>query len=433
MNVEELKRIVVSQREEMEDLFKGERIIERDVNVSRLRSFIAHPNILAILGVRRSGKSIFSWMLMRGERYAYVNFFDERLSRFESADFERLMQAFYELYGDADYLIFDEIQSVENWEKFLSRLRTSKRIVITGSNSHMLSGELATYLTGRYVDFELFPFNFREHLKIRGLDLKEGWEYSTREVAKVKKELESYLYNGGFPEFHLFGKRILQNIYQNIIDNDVLRRYDIKKSRELKDISRYLISNFSGEYTYRKLKNITGLRDSHTVSRYVDYLSSAYLIFSVERFSYKLKEQIIAPKKVYAIDTGLISSVSFQSSENIGRLMENLVFLELTRRYTYGFENRNIYYWKDHQGREVDFVIKNQGSVENLIQVTYASSGDEIDRREKDALIKASEELKCRQLKVITWDYEDVEEVEGKPLKYVPLWKWLLIPTEANA
>ena len=426
MIAEELKRIVVSQREEMEELFKGERIIERDVNVSNLKSFIAHPNILAILGVRRSGKSLFSWMLMQGEKYAYVNFFDERLSSFESSDFERLMQAFYELYGDVDYLIFDEIQSVENWERFLSRLRTSKKIVITGSNSHMLSGELATYLTGRYVDFELFPFNFREHLKIRGVELKNGWGYSTREVAKIKGELGLYLRNGGFPEVHLFGKRILQNIYQNIIDNDVLRRYEVKKTRELKDISRYLVSNFSGEYTYRKLKNIIGLRDSHTVSRYVDYLSSAYLIFSVERFSFKLKEQIIAPKKVYAIDTGLINAMSFRNSENMGKLMENLVFLELSRRRSYGFEEREIYYWKDHGGREVDFIVKSRNSVDEMLQVTYASSNDEIDKREKNALIKASEELKCRNLKIITWDYEDAEKVEGKLLKYVPLWKWLL-------
>ena len=425
MNTEELKRIIVSQREEMADMLKRERIIERQVDIPRLRSFISHPNILAVLGVRRSGKSLFSWMLMQGERYGYVNFFDERLSGFESADFERLMQAFYELYGDVEYLIFDEIQGIKNWERFLSRMRTSKKIVITGSNSRMLSGELATYLTGRYVDFELFPFNFKEHLKIRDIELKDGWEYSTREVAKVKGELESYLHNGGFPEVHLFGKRIIQNIYQNIIDNDVLRRYEVKKIRELKDMSRYLISNFSGEYTYRKLKNIIGLKDSHTVSRYVDYLSSAYLIFSVERFSFKLKEQIIAPKKVYAIDTGLINAISFRNSEDMGKLMENLVFVELLRRGSYGFEDREIYYWKDHRGREADFVVKVRNSVDEILQVTYASSDDEVDKREKEGIIAASSSLGCKNLRIITWDYEGLEDIDGRKIVYTPLWRWL--------
>ncbi len=426
MNIDHLKRVIVSQREEMEDMLTRERIIERSIDTARLKGFISHPNILAILGVRRSGKSLFSWMLMQGEAYAYVNFFDERLSGFESADFEGLMQAFYELYGDVEYLVFDEIQEVENWERFLSRLRTGKKIVITGSNSHMLSGELATYLTGRYMDVQLFPFDFSEHLRIRDVKLSEEWQYSSKEVARVKKELEVYLEVGGFPEVHLFGKRMLQNIYQNIIDSDVLRRYEVKKSRELKDMSRYLISSFSGEFTYNKLGNSIGLSDSHTVSRYVDYLSSAYLIFPVQRFSFKLKEQIRAPKKVYAIDTGLINAVSFKSSENRGKLMENLVFIELLRRSSYSFGNEEIYYWKDHQGREADFVVKRGDSVAEIVQVTYASSSDEVDNREKEGIIRASAALRCKNLRIITWDYEGTEDYKGNKLVYTPLWKWLM-------
>ncbi len=426
MNSNVLKNVVVNQREEMEELFSKERIIERNVDVPGLKDFISHPNILAILGVRRSGKSLFSWMLLDGENYGYINFFDERLSGFGVEDFERLLQAFYELYGDVEYFIFDEIQNVPGWERFLSRLRTGKKIVITGSNSRMLSGELATYLTGRYVDFELFPFDFMEHLRMRNVELGDNWIHSTREVGGVKAELGRYMEQGGFPESHIFGRRIIQNIYSNIIENDVLRRHDVKKAKELRDVARYLISNFSGEFTYRKLKNIVGLKDVHTVSRYVDYLSSAYLIFPVERFSFKLKERMLAPKKVYAIDTGLINSISFRTSENTGKLMENLVFIELLRRKSYGLGAEEIYYWKDHSGKEVDFVIKEGNSVKELLQVTYASSEDEVEVREKEGLIKASKELKCRNLRIITWDYEGIEETESERIIYIPLWKWLM-------
>ena len=421
LSVEELKRIIMTQREEMDEFLNRERLIEREVDEKRLLKFLQYPNILAILGVRRSGKSVLSWLLMRGKKFGYINFFDERLLGFSPEDFEKLVQAFHELYGDLDYFVFDEIQSVQGWERFLSRVRTSKRVIITGSSSNLLSGELSTVLTGRYVSFELYPFSFKEFLEFKGIKLEKNWMYSTKETAKVKKALEEYIKFGGFPEALKFGRIYLQTIYRDIVEKDVLFRYKIRDIQALRELAKYLISNFSKEITYGKLKNLINIKDVHTVKNYVEYLERAYLIFQVRRFSFKLKSQMLSPRKVYAVDTGLINTVSFKFSENIGRLMENLVFLELLRRRSYKFADYEIYYWKDAKG-EVDFVVKSENKVTQLIQVTYELNKENFER-EVAPLLKASKELKCKELLLITWDQEDTTK-EG--VKIMPLWKWLL-------
>jgi len=421
LSVEELKRIIMTQREEMDEFLNRERLIEREVDEKRLLKFLQYPNILAILGVRRSGKSVLSWLLMRGKKFGYINFFDERLLGFSPEDFEKLVQAFHELYGDLDYFVFDEIQSVQGWERFLSRMRTLKRVIITGSSSNLLSGELSTVLTGRYVSFELYPFSFKEFLEFKGIKLEKNWMYSTKETAKVKKALEEYIKFGGFPEALKFGRIYLQTIYRDIVEKDVLFRYKIRDIQALRELAKYLISNFSKEITYGKLKNLINIKDVHTVKNYVEYLERAYLIFQVRRFSFKLKSQMLSPRKVYAVDTGLINAVSFKFSENIGRLMENLVFLELLRRRSYKFADYEIYYWKDAKG-EVDFVVKSENKVTQLIQVTYELNKENFER-EVAPLLKASKELKCKELLLITWDQEDTTK-EG--VKIMPLWKWLL-------
>ena len=426
MHTEDIKHVITSQREEMEELFKREKIIERDIITERLKKYLSHPNILAILGVRRCGKSLFSWILLNNEKYGYINFFDERLTSLKAEELERVLQAFYELYGDIEYIIFDEIQNICGWERFISRLRTSKKIIITGSNSQLLSGELSTFLTGRHIDFELFPFNFKEYLTLNNIRVEKDWMYSTRRVAEVKKMLENYILTGGFPETYKFGKKILETIYSDIIENDILRRYGVKKPHALRELAKYTLSNFSNEITFNKLKNIINLKDVHTVSRYVNYLCNAYLFFLVERFSFKLKEQFLAPKKIYCIDTGLINLLSFRASENRGRLIENLVLVELLRRKSYLFNDWEVYYWRDYQQAEVDFVIKDRLRVKHLIQVTNASGIDEIDARQIKSLTKASKQLKCKELSIFTWDMEDIIEKDGKKIKCIPLWKWLL-------
>jgi len=425
MNVDEIKRVVADQREELEEIFRRERIVERIAPTEKLLKALSHPNILAVLGVRRCGKSIFSHLLLKGKRYGYINFDDERLANLNTDDLDRVLQAFYELEKELDYLVLDEIQNVPKWELFANRLRRTKKVVITGSNAKLLSGELATHLTGRYVDFVLHPFSFEEFLRVKEIEAGRKDTYSTKKIAEIKSALQEYMRAGGFPEVSKFGRIAISRIYEDIITKDILLRHGVRKERDFKDMARYLVSTFSREATFSKLKNLFGIKNVHTVKNYVDYLTTAYLIFTVERFSFKLKQRMIAPKKVYCVDTGILDAMAPRFSEDTGKLMENLVFVELLRQKSFTESPREIFYWKDHQQREVDFVLKDGMNVKKLIQTTYASSRDEIEKRETEALVRASDELKCKDLLVITWDYEDEWSVNSKKINCLPLWKWL--------
>ena len=418
----DFKSIIKEQREELEKIEKEEKIIER-TGLNKSKESLKYPNILAILGIRRCGKSIFSYLLAKPHKFAYINFDDERLAGLKSDDLNKILESFYELYENIDYIILDEIQNVDNWELFVNRLRRTKKIILTGSNSKLLSGELSTHLTGRYLDIILFPFSFKEFLKLK--EVKENKVYTTQEKAEIMKTLQEYLEIGGFPEAYKFGKGMISKIYEDILTKDILLRYNISKKEEIKKLAKYLITNSSGEITYSKLARIFNIKHVSTISNWISYLENAFLIFRLERFDFKLKQQFIAPKKVYCIDSGLMNSIGFKFSENKGKVIENEVALELQRRKAK--ENSfEVYYWKDYQQNEVDFVIKKDKKIESLIQVSYINSKEEIKERETNALLKASKELRCKNLIVITWDYETEEKFEGEKVKFVPLWKWLL-------
>lgn len=430
MEVEELKAIITSQHQALEELFQNEKIIERDVDSQHVKTFLSKPNVLAILGIRRCGKSIFSWLLLRGEKFGYINFFDERLVGLKAEELNKVLQAFYELYSsEIEYFVFDEIQKVPGWERFISRLRTSHKIIITGSNSDLLHGDLATFLTGRHIDVELLPFSFKEHLRAKNVTLDENWEYSTSRVATVKRALTEYMERGGFPEVSKFGSAILSSIYKDIIENDILGHHKIRNPQNLRELAKFLISNTGKEITFNKLKSLE-IKDTHTTSKYSTYISDSYLIFLLERFSYKLKEQFKAPRKVYCVDSGLASNVAFKLGRDPGRLMENTVFIELLRRKLYHNPDWELYYWKDHRNREIDFVIKTAESVKQLMQVTYASEKNEIEERELASFATAASETRCINMLVITWDYEGATQIDGKTVTFIPLWKWLLKPTQ---
>ncbi len=420
MEIEFLKRIIEDQREEIEEKFASEKIVEREL-VEYGKRFLKHPNILAILGVRRCGKSILSFILARkvGKKFGYVNFDDERLIRVKTEDLDKILQCFYELYGeDVDLVILDEIQNVYGWELFANRLRRTKKVILTESNSKLLSGELATHLTGRHIDIILYPFSFKEVLEfIPNI-------YSTKDITKVRKKLKEYVQSSGFPEVRTFGPNVVVKIYEDIINKDCIRRYKIKNEESFRELASYLVSNFSNEFTYSKLLNICKIKDVHTVKNYVNYLKEAYLIIVLDRYSPKLKQQILAPKKVYNVDHGLCNFVSFRISKDIGKIFENIVCVELMREKTINYD-MEIYYWKDYQQNEVDFVVRRKTKVDKLIQVCY----DVEEKKEKEvrSLIKASKELKCNDLLVITNDYETEEKINEKKIKFVPLWKWLLV------
>ena len=235
----DFSQIIKEQREELEEIEQRERIIGRE-GLEKTKEFLKYPNILAVMGVRRCGKSIFSYLLAKRNKFGYINFDDERLSGIKPQDLNRILQSFYELYGDVDYIILDELQNVKKWELFANRLRRTKRVIITGSNSKLLSGELATHLTGRYIDFTLFPFSFNEFLDWKGI--KRAKVYTTKEKAEILKFLKRYLEVGGFPEVDKFGRAILPRIYADIVTKDILLRHKIRKEEEIKNLARYLIN-----------------------------------------------------------------------------------------------------------------------------------------------------------------------------------------------
>ena len=422
----QLEKILKEQKIEIEEKLKRERIIKREI-VEKGKKYLKHPNILAILGIRRCGKSILSWQIFEKRNFGYVNFADERLEELTIKDMEKVLLALYSLYGkNLENIIFDEIHEIKGWEKFVSRLRIRHKIIVTGSNSKMLSGELSTYLTGRHIALTLYPFSFREILNYK--EVKYENVLTVREISVIMKNLKEYMHLGGFPERMLFGKEIVRQIYEDVVLKDVVLRGNIKRKEDIKSLARYLISNSSCEFTYRALRGVIRSERSATISHWISLLEEAYLIFILKRYSPKLKEQIIAPKKVYSIDAGFFNVVGFKLTENLGRIMENLVAIELLRRKSYWNSNLEIYYFKDHQQREVDFIVKEGLRVKQLIQVSYASARDEIEKREIKSLLKAIEIFSKDKPEaiVITWDYEAEEEIKGRKIMFVPLWKWLL-------
>lgn len=392
MNVEEAKRIVADQKELVEEKLSMNYIKREVGDVSR---FLVIPNVFAILGVRRSGKSTLSLMLMKelNVKFAYLNFDDESLYGLTTKDLKSIEQAIYEVYGnDVNYLIFDEIHNVKGWELFVSRFRETKRIVITGSNSRMLSGELATSLTGKHSDFILFPFYFREYLRFK--KVSEEVPMSTRRIAEVKVELEKYMEVGGFPEALIIGKDQIDVIYNDILFKDVVFRYKIRELEKFKDFSKSLISYYSTEVSLSKLAKVIGV-DRKTIDLWSFGLENAYLIYFLPRYGENPRERLTFNKKVYVVDPGLISRVAMRAKDK-GRVMENLVALKLFRDN----QLKGLYYVKG-KDFEIDFYDEVNS---RLLQVTYTS--DKIEEKEIRSLLKAEEMLRAKELIMITYDIE---------------------------
>jgi len=415
-----IKQILLEQEEEINEIFKG-KIIKREVEKD-LEKILTSNLIKVIMGVRRCGKSVLAHQLLKGKNYGYVNFDDERLVEVKAENLNDFLEVLKEIKPDFKYLLLDEIQNVDKWELFVNRLkRRGYNIFISGSNSKLLSRELATHLTGRQLSIELYPFSFREFLIYEDFAMDRDSFYITEKKAQIKRLLERYLEIGGMPEvFKIEAKKsYLRELFDKIIMRDIVARYNIKYVNDLKEIALYSISNFSSKITYHKIKNIFEIKSIHTVKNYIDYLQEAYLIFLLTPFSFKLKEQIKQARKVYCVDTGFINALVPKITFDKGRLVENLVFLELKR------QGKEIYFYSK-PAYEVDFLVREGLGIKQLMQVCFSISDEATRKREIKALLKASEELRCENLTIITWDEEGEEKSDSKIIKIVPLWKWLL-------
>jgi predicted AAA+ superfamily ATPase len=415
-----ITEILARQREELKEKLAG-KIVERERG-EKFQKYIDKNIVKVITGVRRSGKSTFCVLALKNREFGYANFDEKDLINVKLDD---LLSSIKEVFGGVKILLLDEIQNVDKWELWVNSLqRRGYNVLITGSNAKLLSKELATHLTGRYLEFEIFPFSFGEYLKWLNFDLS-NINLVKEKQGELKGILRKHLIKGGFPEYIVkeFDESYLKTLFDAVIYTDVVKRYNVKYPTKIDELARYLISISSSEYSFTKLRNFLNFKSTLTVEKYVKYLEEAYLIFSLERFSKKPKETIKSPRKVYSVDNGLMNIVSTRISEDVGKLMENAVFLSLRNKGLK--ENLNIFYLKIND-TEIDFLIKEGFEIKQLIQVTYASSKDEIEKREIKALLKASELLNCKDLLIITWDYEDEIKANSKTIRCFPLWKWLL-------
>ncbi len=420
-----LKEIILEQEKDRRGLDPG---VPRAALKNTLH-YAALPHAVVVSGVRRCGKStllnqVISDLYKKG--VYYLNFEDERLIDFTVEDFNDLYEVFLELYGEKNVFFFDEIQNIPRWEVFVRRMQGKGcKFFITGSNASLLSKELGTKLSGRNVSVELFPFSFKEFLSFRGFKLSKNGLSLTTERAALKKHFAEYLKHGGMPEYLKYqDQTILKRVYDDILYRDIVARYGIKQVKPLRELGLYLLSNIGGTFSYNNLKKVLGLGSMNTIKSYADYLENSYLIFLISKFSYSLKEQLVALKKIYCIDNGLAESIAFQFSKNKGKFLENLVFLELRRRFP------EVYYYKTANNLEVDFLVKSGRKDMKLIQVADNLGKDKTRQREINSLVKAMDELKLKTGLILTDDTEEKLRITGKNIEVIPVYKWLLAEFE---
>lgn len=407
-----LATIVLDQRQ---SFATEQTVIVRD-GVSSLEA--SDKKILVISGVRRSGKSTVLHQLASGTSdFYYLNFEDERLLDFTVHDFQALTEVFFEQCGDVRLYLFDEIQNVSGWERFVRRLHDSgQKIIVTGSNARLLSSELATSLTGRYRKIELYPFSFREFLRAKNFTVKSA--YTTKEKSALGVLFHHYVEHGGFPEVVLSGNADdLRQLYQDILLKDLIVRYRIRQVKEFRELALFLLSNSGTPVSFNNLRKVLGFKSVTTVKNFSDAMEEAYLFLSTVKFDYSLKKQIVNDRKMYAIDTGLITSSSFSFSKNTDRLLENAIAIELRRR---GYP---LYYFFEKY--ECDFILKRSSKVEGAIQVTeYLDKKNR--RREVEGLVGACKRHNLSKGLMITDSQEDCILEDGVTIDVTPAWKWLL-------
>jgi len=427
---EAFKRVIVESQSLRPELISREVRLPTDLQ-----------KVITLYGPRRSGKTYLFYQTMLelekvgvpAKKMLYVNFEDERILPFSKDDWEILLEAFFELYpenvGEKTYLFLDEAQEAPYWDKFVRRMSEKKefRIFLTGSSSKLLSKEIATSLRGRTISYFLTPFSFREALSAKGLKTPAFVEHS-RQRHLIKKEFSNYLKFGGFPETiekeDPIKIRILQEYFELVFYRDIVERHKIRNYTLMKELMRYLVNNFASLFSimgyYNLLKSSGQKTGKDTVCEYVSWLEDVNFVKFVQFYDYSIKRRAVNPKKIYCIDTGLITAVASQFSENKGRYLENAVYLELLRR------GKEVFYWKDGAGRELDFLVAERGKPEQLIQATVSIEDNKVKERELTPLLAAAERFKIDDCLILT-DDQSVELSAGRlKIKVRPIWSWLL-------
>lgn len=403
--------------------FKDEKlkIIPRELT-PKIISFLHLKLPVVITGVRRSGKStllkILTQELKLGEKdFLYVNFNDERLISFTPDDFQKILDFLEEQnYHQKCYLLIDEIQEVNHWEKWIDRIREKHPIIITGSNSKLLSKEISTVLTGRSINVSLYPFSFREFLKAKKISVDDA-QVDLKVQSKIRVAFSNYLESGGIPKAIIEDERILMELYENIVYRDIIKRFNYRLEKPIKETSNFLLANISKESSLRAISKTMGITNLLTTKAILDTFEKAFFFFFINRFDYSLRKQVQSPRKVYCVDNGFITKGGFRFSEDKGKLLENLVFLELKRK------NPEVYYFSGK--KECDFIIKEKTKITSAIQVGYTLN-EENRGREIDGLLEALDKFNLKKGLVLTFDQEQEIKQNWATIIIKPVWKWLL-------
>lgn len=383
------------------------------------------PQAQVVIGVRRSGKSTLCYnaLIRKGVKFAYVNFDDERLINLTATDLNDVLEVLYKINGDFNYLFIDEIQNIPEWYLFVNRLlRRQIHVIITGSNAKLLSGELATHLTGRHHTINLYPFSFSEYCEAKGIDTKS---MSTMAVARRRAVFDDYMRKGGFPELSRVRNErdYIDELVRNILQRDIEQRFKVKHVTSFEEMSQHLLNIAPAIVVDKKLKEAFGFGSQHTAKNYVGYLKQAYLLVGLHKYSPKSQQRLTADK-VYPIDVSLMNRRSDAfSGENLGWRLETIVYLELMRRYkSLGFD---IYYISERSG-ECDFVICEGRKAVVAIQVSYDISNEKTRKREISGLLLAAKKTGCKNLLLLTdHSYEDIETEDYK-IAVRPVFDYLL-------
>lgn len=418
-NLEKMKTILLSQRKERDDLL-AQSYISRHTTLNTDELLNSHL-IKLITGPRRVGKSTQALLMLRNKNFAYLNFDKQELLDNWNADL--VMRLLDEVYPNYDYLLLDEVQNLPHWDVWVTELfRQGKNMIITGSNANMLSSEMATVLTGKYLPIEMLPFSLAEFFEWHHLDRKAILPEQRTEAAVLE---DDYLRLGGYPETvaaRSLATSYLSTLFDSIIWKDVVKRHKIRKTEDINNMALYLLTNFCNQLSANDIADALNIKSVNTTQKFMGYLHEPFLFYYLPRYNNKLKLMTKAPRKIYVVDNGFVAAKAFSTSDNLGRLLENQVFVNLLRK---GYDpEKTMFYYRTRNDKEIDFVLRENNRVKQLIQVSYEMTSEKIIRRECSALVEAAQELRCNDLYVLTYNETQTIEWDGCTIHVLPVMEW---------
>ncbi len=414
-----MKNIILNQRKERDELLSRTYLTRRNgQSVDTLLN--SHP-IKLITGPRRVGKSTQALLMLRDKNFAYLNFDSQSL--LDNWNANLVMRMLDDVYPGYEFLLLDEVQNLDAWDLWVSELyRQGKNLVITGSNAKMLSSEMATVLTGKYIQVEMLPFSLEEFFDWHRLFSHKQNGESDIELSVLR---DDYLRNGGYPEVvaaRQLTYSYLDTLFDSIVWKDVAQRHKVRNITDLNNLAIYLVSNFCNSVSANELTQELGFASVNTTKKFMDYLHEPYLFYYLPRYNNKLKLMKKAPQKVYLVDNGFIAAKAFALSDNLGRLLENQVFIELLRR---GYDtDKTLFYYHSRNDKEVDFVLRKGPRIERLVQVCYDMSSPKTEKRELESLIECAGELHCGDLTIVTNIEERTIKKGDYTVEVVPISKF---------